>query len=73
MTFLKSLPKKASEKIAYNISKSMIFTDSDPFKKLDGTDIWEFRTQYNGILGHRRGYFGHCHSRIYKEEPEDAC
>ena len=49
MTFFKSLPKKASEKIAYNISKSMIFTDSDLFKKLDGTDIWEFRTQYNGI------------------------
>lgn len=49
MAFLKSLPKKASEKIAYNISKSMIFTDSDLFKKLEGTDIWEFRTQYNGV------------------------
>ena len=49
MAFLKSLPKKASEKIAYNISKSMVFTDNELFKKLEGTDIWEFRTQYSGI------------------------
>lgn len=49
MAFLKSLPKKASEKIAYNISKSMVFTDIELFKKLEGTDIWEFRTQYNRI------------------------
>ena len=49
MAFLKSLPKKASEKIAYNISKSMVFADSELFKKLEGTEIWEFRTLYNGI------------------------
>ena len=49
IAFLKSLPKKASEKIAYNISKSMVFTDSELFKKLEGTEIREFRTQYNGI------------------------
>ena len=48
IAFLKSLPVKASEKIAYNISKSMIFTDSELFKKLEGTEIWEFRTFYNG-------------------------
>ncbi len=49
MTFLKSLPKKASEKIVYNISKSMVIIDNELFKKLEGTDIWEFRTLYNGI------------------------
>lgn len=49
MEFLKSLPKKASDKIVYNISKSMLITDNELFKKLDGTDIWEFRTLYNGI------------------------
>ena len=25
------------------------FIDSELFKKLDGTNIWEFRTLYNGI------------------------
>ena len=49
MEFLQSLPKKASDKIVYNISKSMLVTDNELFKKLDGTDIWEFRTLYNGI------------------------
>ena len=49
MEFLQSLPKKASDKIVYNISKSMLITDNELFKKLDGTDIWEFRTLYNGI------------------------
>lgn len=49
MKFLQSLPKKASDKIIYNISKSMLITDNELFKKLDGTDIWEFRTLYNGI------------------------
>lgn len=47
--FLKSLPLKAKDKIVYNISKSMIFTDNELFKKLEGSDIWEFRSLYNGI------------------------
>ncbi len=49
MTFLKSLPAKASKKIAYNISKSMMIIDNELFKKLEGTEIWEFRTLYNGF------------------------
>lgn len=49
MAFLKSLPKKASDKIAYNISKSMVIIDNELFKKLEGSDIWEFRTLYDGI------------------------
>lgn len=49
MAFLKSLPKKASDKIAYNISKSMVIIDNELFKKLEGSDIWEFRTLYGGI------------------------
>lgn len=46
--FIKSLPQKVQEKIAYNITKSRYFTDKALFKKLDGTDIWEFRTLYGG-------------------------
>lgn len=48
-TFIKSLPQKAQEKIEYNITKSSYFMDRELFKKLDGTDIWEFRTLYDGI------------------------
>lgn len=46
--FLESLDERAREKIAYNISKAMYVVDKELFKKLEGSDIWEFRTLYNG-------------------------
>lgn len=47
--FLRSIGKKASAKIEYNINKSTFTQDKDLFKKLVGTNIWEFRTLYNGM------------------------
>ncbi len=47
--FLESLDSKARGKIAYNIGKCMYYIDKDLFKKLENSDIWEFRTLYNGI------------------------
>ncbi len=48
--FLKSLPLQARKKIYYNILKvAGGVLDNSLFKKLEGTDIWEFRTLYNGI------------------------
>lgn len=47
--FLQSLNEKVRDKIAYNIGKSMLVLDKELFKKLDNTDIWEFRTIYNGM------------------------
>lgn len=47
--FLDSLPLKAREKILYNVRKSKYVIDPKLFKKLEGTDIWEFRTKYDGI------------------------
>ncbi len=47
--FLESLDLKARGKIAYNIGKCMYYIDKDLFKKLENSDIWEFRTLYNGI------------------------
>ena len=44
-----SLDEKAKAKIVYNIGKSMYVLNKELFKKLDNTDIWEFRTLYNGI------------------------
>lgn len=47
--FVRSLPIKVQEKITYNFKKiEQGIQDRELFKKLDGTDIWEFRTLYDG-------------------------
>lgn len=48
LTFLAGLPEKVQDKIAYNISKSRYFADQELLKKLT-SDIWEFRTRYQGM------------------------
>lgn len=45
--FLSSLDEKVKSKIAYNIGKSRYHIDKNLFKKLENSDIWEFRTLYN--------------------------
>ena len=46
--FLKSLNKEIRGKIGRNIRRVQKGErDNDLFKKLDGTEIWEFRTLYN--------------------------
>ncbi|MBT9637511.1 type II toxin-antitoxin system RelE/ParE family toxin [Parabacteroides merdae] len=48
--FLKSLPIQAQKKIAYNamkVEQGMI--DNEIYKKLEGSNIWELRTLFNGI------------------------
>lgn len=48
--FLASVPKSAATKIAYNIRKvASGVKDPELFKKLENSEIWEFRTLYNGI------------------------
>ena len=48
--FLNKLPTQAKAKVFYNIRKVKGgVMDNELFKKLEGTDIWEFRTLYNGI------------------------
>lgn len=47
--FLEGLPPKAKNKVVYNIGKSMYSIDKEIFKKLENSEIWEFRTLYNGI------------------------
>jgi len=48
--FIKSLPLAARTKIFYNIDKvAGGIRDVELFKKLGDTDIWEFRTLYNGV------------------------
>lgn len=48
--FLDILRQDIKDKIVYNVDKvANGYMDKDLFKKLDGTDIWEFRTLYKGI------------------------
>ncbi len=47
--FIVNLPRKARDKVSYKIEKSAKYVDHEIFKKLTGTNIWEFRTIYNGI------------------------
>ena len=48
--FLDTLCQDIKDKIVYNVDKvASGYMDKDLFKKLDGTDIWEFRTLYKGI------------------------
>ncbi|MDP4238948.1 MAG: type II toxin-antitoxin system RelE/ParE family toxin [Bacteroidota bacterium] len=46
--FLKSIDKKHSEKILYNIRKSQTENNPELFKKIND-DVWEFRTLYQGL------------------------
>lgn len=50
ISFIKNLPQKARRKIYYNLDRvANGERDSELFKKLEGTDIWEFRTLFNGV------------------------
>ncbi len=48
--FLDTLQQDVRAKIIYNVDKvANGYMDKDLFKKLENTDIWEFRTRYKGI------------------------
>lgn len=47
--FLKELDEKVKAKIMYNINRCKYIMNKDLFKKLENTEIWEFRTLYAGI------------------------
>jgi phage-related protein len=46
--FIRNIDKKAAKKILFNISKARQVNDNSIFKKLKGTDIWEFRALVEG-------------------------
>ncbi len=46
--FLNSLPRVVADKIYYNVYRvQQGERNAELFKKLEGTEIWEFRTLYN--------------------------
>ncbi len=48
MDFMKSLDAKSRNKMASSIARAMEGNAPELFKKLLGTNIWEFRARYNG-------------------------
>ena len=48
--FLEDLEESSRRKIIYNIDKARQTNDPQLFKKLKGTEIWEFRTSYNNQI-----------------------
>lgn len=48
--FILELPQSAMKKVLYNVHRvAKGEYDAELFKKLENSDIWEFRTLYNGI------------------------
>ena len=48
--FVRSLPDKAQKKVTYNLLKvEGGEMNRELFKKLENSEIWEFRTLFNGI------------------------
>ena len=48
--FVRQQPEKARQKITYNIRRlESGVIDKELFKKLEGSEIWELRTLFNGI------------------------
>ena len=47
--FLDMQTEKVRAKILYNITKASYTNDPKLFKKLENTDIWEFRTLFDSI------------------------
>ena len=48
LAFLRSLPEPAKDKMYYNVHRIIKGErNREIFKKLEGSDIWEFRTLYN--------------------------
>ena len=69
--FIESLPEAVSYKIYYNIKRvAGGERNKELFKKLENSEIWEFRTLYNktayrlfAFLGQRQRDVGDCHPR----------
>ena len=50
LEFIKAQPQSVADKIYYNIRRVVAGEiNNELFKKLEGTNIWEFRTLYNKI------------------------
>ncbi len=78
--FVMQQPLKAQQKITYNIRKvAGGVIDKELFKKLENSEIWEFRTLFNGICyrlfafwDSRKGTFVFVTHGIVKKNAKDT-
>ena len=47
--FIRRIDQKAAKKLLFNISKAQQIKDNTVFKKITGTEIWEFRAIVEGL------------------------
>lgn len=59
IAFLETLPDKVGQKIMMNVMKSKYNLDPKLFKKLQNTNLWEFRTLANGIQYRLLAFWDH--------------
>ena len=64
LNFLQSLDIKARAKILFNIDKCRYVLDSELFKKLHDTEIWEFRTSYKGVAYRIFAFWDTCNNSL---------
>ncbi|MCR5394386.1 MAG: type II toxin-antitoxin system RelE/ParE family toxin [Bacteroidales bacterium] len=62
--FLKELDLKVRTKILYNVQKASYSLDPKLFKKLEGQEIWEFRTVYAGMQYRMLAFWDHSSQTI---------
>lgn len=78
--FFSSLPEKVQQKITYNFLKiEGGEINKDIFKKLEDTEIWEFRTLFNGTCYRFFAFWDTelealvgCHTRNSEKDTENA-
>ena len=80
--FIESLPEAVSYKIYYNIKRvAGGERNKELFKKLENSEIWEFRTLYNKTAYRLFAFWdkdkeqrdiGDCHSWHYQKDSKDT-
>ena len=77
--FVLGLPQSAMKKVLYNAHRiASGEQNAELFKKLESSDIWEFRTLYNGIqyrlfaFWDTRHMLGSSHARHSQKDTEDT-
>ena len=80
LIFLDNIPHAAADKMNYNIHRAMLGErNKEIFKKLENSEIWEFRTLYNktayrlfAFWGQRKRDTRYSDTWDYQKDPKDS-
>ena len=62
--FLQDIDNKAREKLLHAIRVAQFTNDPQKFKKLVGTEIWEFRAKYNNVQYRMLSFWDHSENTL---------